>query len=68
MAIIASGRKSEGQLMEIGATLAAHKPLYVFVHDSARGVSSHLPKLATEVHTWLSDEDLASKVASIRQA
>lgn len=63
VAIITSGRKSEGQLMEIGAILAANKPLYLFVHDSAVKAPSHLQKLATKVYAWSSDEDLASKLA-----
>lgn len=56
--IITSGRKSEGQLMEIGATLAAKKPLFVFVHKSAAGAPSHLSKLATKMFDWTTDENL----------
>lgn len=65
IAIISSGRKSEGQLIEIGAALAANKPLYLFIHDSAIEAPSHLQKLATKVFTWSSNDDLASKLADI---
>jgi nucleoside 2-deoxyribosyltransferase len=65
VAIITSDRRSEGQLMEIGAILAANKPLFLFVHDSANEAPSHLQKLATKVFNWSSDEDLASKLADI---
>ncbi len=65
IAIVTSDRKSEGQLMEIGAILAANKPLYLFVHDSARKAPSHLHKLAAKVYIWSSDEDLANKLANI---
>lgn len=66
VAIIASDRKSEGQLMEIGAMLAADKPFYLFVHESASEAPSHLQNLATKVFIWSSNEDLASKLANIR--
>lgn len=65
LAIVTSDRKSEGQLMEIGAILASNKPLYLFVHNSANKAPSHLQKLATKVFTWSSDKDLASKLADI---
>lgn len=65
VAIITSDRKSEGQLMEIGAILASGKPLYLFVYNSASKAPSHLQKLATKVFNWSSDEDLAVKLADI---
>ena len=65
VAIITSGKKSEGQLMEIGAILAVNKPLYLFVRDAASEEPSHLKKLATKVFIWSSDEDLANKLADI---
>ncbi len=65
VAIITSKKKSEGQLIEIGALLAANKPLYLFTHYSASTASSHLPKLATKVFTWSSNEDLARKLSNI---
>lgn len=63
VAIITSDRKSEGQLMEIGAVLAANKPLYVLLHESAVSTPSHLTKLATKSLTWSSDEELATQLA-----
>lgn len=65
VAIITSERKSEGQLMEIGAILAANKPLFLFVHESASESPSHLSKLATKVFIWSTNEDLASKLADL---
>lgn len=64
VAIITSDRKSEGQLMEIGAILAAKKPLYLFVHESVKP-SSHLPKLATKVFSWSSDQDLQKVLSEV---
>lgn len=65
VAIITSDRKSEGQLMEIGAILAANKPLYVLLHESAVSTPSHLPKLATKTLTWLSDDELAIQLSNL---
>lgn len=65
VAIITSGRKSEGMLMEFGAALAAHKPLYLFIHESAAGVSSHVPKLATKVFTWSTEQSLGNQLKTI---
>ena len=65
VAIITSDRKSEGQLMEIGATLAANKHLYLLVHESVASAPSHLPKLATKTLTWSSDKELATQLANI---
>jgi nucleoside 2-deoxyribosyltransferase len=65
VAIISSDRKSEGQLMEIGATLAQKKPLFVFVHKSAAAVPSHMLKLATKTFTWTTNEELVQTLAQI---
>jgi nucleoside 2-deoxyribosyltransferase len=65
VAIISSGRKSEGQLMEIGAALALHQPVYAFIHTSAKDMPSHLKKLATKSFIWTSQEDLERALASI---
>lgn len=65
VAVIASKRKSEGQLMEIGATLSENKPVYLFVHESAVDAPSHLTKLATKTFTWLTDEELAHKLSGV---
>jgi nucleoside 2-deoxyribosyltransferase len=64
VAIIASERKSEGQLMEVGAALAADKPLYLFIHSSVGSVS-HLPKLASATHVWGSEEELKSALQTV---
>ena len=65
VAIVASGRKSEGQLMEIGALLAAGKPLYLLLHETAASTPSHLPKLATKTLTWSSDDELVAQLANL---
>ena len=66
VAIISSNRKSEGQLMEIGANLANGKPLYVFIHYSAAKSPSHMQKLATKVYIWSNSSDLAEQLANIK--
>jgi len=65
VAIITSDRKSEGQLIEIGALLAENKPLYVLVHESAALAPSHLTKLATKTLIWSSDEELATQLTNL---
>ena len=65
VAIITSNRKSEGQLMEIGATLAANKPLYLFMHESTKDTPSHLQKVATEVFVYSTDQDLANQLTNL---
>lgn len=57
VAIVTSRKRSEGQLIEIGAILAQHKPLYLFIHESAL-LASHLPILATKVQSWQTEEEL----------
>ena len=66
VAIISSVRKSEGQLMEIGANLALAKPLYLFVNISVANNPTHLQKLATGVYFWSTSQDLSYKLASIK--
>lgn len=58
VAIITSPKRSEGQLMEIGAALSRDMPFYLFIHSSAETTPSHLPKLATQTFVWHSDEEL----------
>lgn len=65
VAIITSDKKSEGMLMEFGAALVVHKPLYLFIHESAESIPSHVPKLATQVFTWSSDQDLKNQLETI---
>lgn len=56
--IVTSDRKSEGMLMEVGAALAAGKPVYLFWHTTANEDLSHLPKIATKVFKWQTDDNL----------
>lgn len=63
VAIITSDRKSEGQLIEIGALLTTGKPLYLFIHSSVS--SSNLPKLADKTFVWTSEQDLAERLSGL---
>lgn len=65
VAIVSSSRKSEGQLMEIGATLSQNKPIYLFIHESAKDSPSHLSKLATRTFVWSDENDLMKQLADI---
>jgi len=56
--IVTSDRRSEGVLMEVGAALAVGKPVYLFWHTTTNEDSSHLPKIATKVFRWQTDDDL----------
>lgn len=56
--IVTSDRKSEGVLMEVGAALVADKPVYLFWHTTANEDLSHLPKIATKVFRWQTNDDL----------
>lgn len=62
VAIVVSEKRSEGQLMEIGALLAAKKPLYLFMKDSVNEDSSHLPRLARQKIVWSDEDDLHTKL------
>lgn len=64
VAIVASERKSEGQLMEIGAALSHNQPVYVFQHTSGAS-TSHLPKLAAETWVWRNNEELKDLLSKI---
>ena len=63
--VVASPRKSEGQLMEVGAALAAGKPIYLFMHESAMQTSSHLPKVAQRIFSWQTNDDLITNLKQI---
>jgi len=65
VAIITSDRRSEGQLMEIGAALSQNKPVYLFVHDSAKDAPSHLRVLATQAFTWADDRELKRALSTL---
>lgn len=61
VAVVASPRKSVGQLMEIGAACSQGIPLYLFEHSSASR-STYLPDLADKVIIWSNDDDLCAKI------
>lgn len=65
VAVISSERRSEGQLMEIGAALSQNKPVYLMQHDSAVA-TSYLPKLVNETYVWKTNADLKSRLTKIR--
>lgn len=65
VAVVTSDRKSEGQLMEIGALLSDKKPLFLFLHTSAADIPSHLTKLATKTFIWESEEELRQALADL---
>lgn len=65
VAVLPSNRKSEGQLMEIGAMLAAGKPVYLFLHDTATGTPTHLTKLAAKTFIWSNDTTLVDSLSQI---
>jgi nucleoside 2-deoxyribosyltransferase len=65
VAIISSLRKSEGQLMEIGAALSLHQPVFVFMHESTKDIPSHLPNLASKTFYWTNQQDLEQELANI---
>ncbi|HEY5695526.1 MAG TPA: nucleoside 2-deoxyribosyltransferase [Candidatus Saccharimonadales bacterium] len=62
--IVSSERRSAGQLMEIGAALSRHKPVYLMQHKTAAG-SSYLPKLVTKTFIWETDAELQKQLATI---
>ena len=62
--IIASERRSEGQLIEIGAALSQDKPVYLRQHNTAVD-KSYVPKLLSQTYTWETSEDLKNQVAKI---
>lgn len=64
--IVTSDRKSEGMLMEVGAALAADKPVYLFWHTSANEGSSHLPKIATKVFLWQTNDELQNLLGNLK--
>lgn len=64
LAIIASERRSEGQLMEIGAALSRGMPVYLLQHVSAKD-SSYLPKLVTKTVAWTDDVELEQAARTI---
>jgi nucleoside 2-deoxyribosyltransferase len=65
LVVVPSPRRSEGQLIEVGAALMLQKPVYLFQHASAAAAPSHLPKLATQTYVWDDLEDLANKLIKV---
>jgi nucleoside 2-deoxyribosyltransferase len=64
VAIVTSERKSEGMLMEVGAALAAGKPVFLAQHESVN-TGSHLPKLAARTVVWRTETDLATVLTQL---
>jgi len=64
--IVFSDRKSEGVLMEVGAALAASKPVYLFWNSTVNEDSSHLPKIANKVFRWQTYDDLTSALKKVQ--
>ena len=65
VAIVASDKKSEGQLMEIGVLLDHKKPLYLFISESASASPTHLTDLATKTWIWHSETELINQLSEI---
>jgi hypothetical protein len=65
VAIISSPRKSEGQLIEIGAALSHNIPVYLFQHESAQASLSYIPQIVSQTHTWTTQEELVSALTTI---
>lgn len=61
IAIVASERRSEGQLMELGAALAREKPILLLQHTSAEG-KSYIGEVATRTISWDTDDELADNI------
>lgn len=61
--IVSSDRRSEGQLIEIGAAEHLCKPIYLFQHHTATG-KSYLPQLAAVTRQWHKLEDLEQTLSS----
>lgn len=67
VAIVSSDRRSEGQLMEIGAAFALQKPVYLMQHQSAVG-KSYVPELAGETFVWNTNEELVEALKRLGAA
>ena len=62
--VVASDRRSEGQLIEIGAALVLGKPVYLLQHVSATE-KSYIQDLATKTVVWHTEDELAAEAARI---
>lgn len=63
--VVSSERRSEGQLIEVGAALSQNKPVYLMQHETAVD-KSYLPKLVDETYVWKTTEDLRQQLAKIK--
>ncbi len=64
VAIIASPRRSIGQIMEIGVALDHNKPVYLLEHQSAEG-SSYISRLVDRHFQWNDESELELALAKI---
>ncbi|MCA9328153.1 toll/interleukin-1 receptor domain-containing protein [Candidatus Saccharibacteria bacterium] len=66
MAVVSSERRSQGQLMEIGAALYAGLPVFVAMHQSATG-TGYLEdqNLSDFSFTWSSEDDLLKGIEEL---
>lgn len=65
--IISSERRSEGQLMEVGAALSQNKPVYLMQNKAAVG-GSYLPKLVAQTLVWSTDEELKNQLRALARS
>lgn len=61
LVIMASPRRSEGMLMEVGAAACLKKPIILAQHQSAVG-QTYLTTVAEHTLTWNTDDELINKV------
>lgn len=63
--IVNSARKSEGQLMEIGAAMFNKKPVIRAIHEDYINEQTHLKYLASKTITWNNEGDLFSQLEKL---
>ena len=59
-----SSRRSEGMLIEIGAALVQHKPIFLLQNKSAIG-STYIDKLSKRTVNWDSQKDIDNGIRSL---
>jgi nucleoside 2-deoxyribosyltransferase len=64
VAIVASDRRSEGQLMELGVAFALGKPIYLMQHTMA-AEKSYLPELVNKTWVWETPDELTSALKEL---
>ncbi len=62
--VMASERRSEGMLIEIGAAYAAGKPIILACHTSADG-TTYLNQLAVKTLHWHTNQDLTRLIETL---